>query len=124
MHEAVFSGKPILEHGVRTLDIAKRLLDYGYYAPTIYFPLIVPEALMIEPTETETPETLKAFCDTLEKILQEIKENPDLVKQAPHTTPVRRLDEVKAAREPILKWDSWNEPQSISSSIEQSPSKK
>ena len=125
MHEAVFSGTPILEHGVRTLDIAKRLLDYGYYAPTVYFPLIVPEALMIEPTETETPETLKAFCDTVEKIISEIKDNPDLVKQAPHTTPVRRLDEVKAAREPVLKWDSWNEPQLTTSSFaEPSPSKK
>jgi glycine dehydrogenase subunit 2 len=114
MHEAVFSGTPILEHGVRTLDIAKRLLDYGYYAPTIYFPLIVPECLMIEPTETETPETLKAFCDTVEKIIQEVKENPELLKTAPHNTPVRRLDEVKAAREPVLKWPSWDEQQSAS----------
>src|SRR5205823_11566466 len=102
MHEAVFSGTPILEHGVKTLDIAKRLLDYGYYAPTIYFPIIVPEALMIEPTETETPETLEEFCVTVEKIAQEIRENPQLVKEAPHTTPVRRVDEVKAAREPVL----------------------
>ncbi len=116
MHEAVFSGTPVLEHGVKTLDIAKRLLDYGYYAPTIYFPLIVPEAMMIEPTETETPETLDEFCQTIEKIIQEIKDNPELVKQAPHTTPVRRLDEVKAAREPILKWDGWNEPQTASTS--------
>ncbi len=113
MHEAVFSGTPILEHGVRTLDIAKRLLDYGYYAPTVYFPLIVPEALMIEPTETETPETLKAFCDTIEKIIQEIKDDPEMVKHAPHTTPVKRLDEVKAAREPNLRWSTWNESQEI-----------
>jgi glycine dehydrogenase subunit 2 len=110
MHEAVFSGTPILEHGVKTLDIAKRLLDYGFYAPTIYFPLIVPEAMMIEPTETETPETLIQFCDTVEKIIQEIKADPDMVKHAPYTTPVRRLDEVKAAREPVLKWNGWNEP--------------
>lgn len=110
MHEAVFSGTPVLEHGVKTLDIAKRLLDYGFYAPTIYFPLIVPEAMMIEPTETETPETLIQFCDTVEKIIQEIKTDPDMVKHAPYTTPVRRLDEVKAAREPVLKWNGWNEP--------------
>lgn len=115
MHEAVFSGTPILEHGVKTLDIAKRLLDYGYYAPTIYFPLIVPEAMMIEPTETETPETLDDFCTVIEKIITEIKTNPELVKHAPHTTPVRRLDEVKAAREPVLKWAGWDEPVSASS---------
>jgi glycine dehydrogenase subunit 2 len=120
MHEAVFSGSPILEHGVKTLDIAKRLLDYGFYAPTIYFPLIVPEAMMIEPTETETPETLIEFCTTVEKIIQEVKENPDVVKQAPHTTPVRRLDEVKAAREPILKWDSWSEPLKLGDASRQS----
>ncbi len=110
MHEAVFSGVTLQEHGVKTLDLAKRLLDYGYYAPTIYFPLIVPEALMIEPTETETPETLDEFCSTIEKIFAEIKTTPELVKTAPHTTPVRRLDEVKAAREPVLKWNGWDEP--------------
>jgi glycine dehydrogenase subunit 2 len=110
MHEAVFSGTPVLEKGVKTLDVAKRLLDYGYYAPTIYFPLIVPEALMIEPTETETPETLAAFCDTMEKIIKEIHDDPAVVKEAPHSTPVRRLDEVKAAREPVLRWDTKNEP--------------
>lgn len=104
MHEAVFSGTPALKNGTKTLDIAKRLLDYGYYAPTVYFPLIVPECMMIEPTETETPETLKAFCETMEKIAQEILTDPEMVKHAPHTTPVRRLDEVKAAREPMLKW--------------------
>src|SRR5258706_176966 len=116
MHEAVFSGTPIFQHGVRTLDIAKRLLDYGYYAPTIYFPLIVSESLMIQPTQTETPETLTAFCDTAEKIIAEIKTNPELVKSAPHTTPVRRLDEVKAAREPNLRWPTWSEPQKYPSS--------
>jgi glycine dehydrogenase subunit 2 len=110
MHEAVFSGSPLAEFGIKTLDLAKRLLDYGYYAPTIYFPLIVHEALMIEPTETETPETLEAFCATVQKIVDEAKENPELVKTAPHTTPVRRLDEVKAAREPVLKWPGWDEP--------------
>jgi len=115
MHEAVFSGEPILEHGVKTLDIAKRLLDYGFYAPTVYFPLIVPEAMMIEPTETETPETLKAFCDTVEKIIKEIHDDPDYVKHAPTTTPVGRLDEVRAAREPVLRWETWQEPQMLDS---------
>ncbi len=108
MHEAVFSGVPALKNGTKTLDIAKRLLDYGYYAPTVYFPLIVPECLMIEPTETETPETLEAFCTTIEKIAREIETDPEMVKHAPHTTPVQRLDEVQAAREPVLKWPSWN----------------
>ncbi len=117
MHEAVFSGSPLAEFGVKTLDLAKRLLDYGYYAPTIYFPLIVPEALMIEPTETETPETLDDFCRTVEKIIDEAKTDPQLVKTAPHTTPVRRLDEVKAAREPIVKWDGWNEPTKFNADV-------
>ncbi|OVE75770.1 glycine dehydrogenase (aminomethyl-transferring) [bacterium F11] len=110
MHEAVFSGLPALKGGVRTLDIAKRLLDYGFYAPTVYFPLIVPECLMIEPTETETPETIDKFCQAIEKIAAEIQTNPELVKKAPHTTPVRRLDEVTAARQPILKWETHDEP--------------
>ncbi|HRT71779.1 MAG TPA: aminomethyl-transferring glycine dehydrogenase subunit GcvPB [Syntrophales bacterium] len=101
MHECVFSGrKQVKESGVHTSDIAKRLLDYGYHPPTIYFPLIVPEAIMIEPTETESKETLDAFCDAMIAIAGEAKENPELVKSAPLTTPVRRLDEVKAAREP------------------------
>jgi glycine dehydrogenase subunit 2 len=106
MHEAVFSGLPILSGGVKTLDIAKRLLDYGFYAPTIYFPLIVPECLMIEPTETETRETLDSFVRALESIADEIKKDPEFVKGAPYTTPVRRPDEVRAAREPVLRWPS------------------
>jgi glycine dehydrogenase subunit 2 len=110
MHEAVFSGTPLMEYGIKTIDLAKRLLDYGYYAPTIYFPLIVPEAIMIEPTETETPETLEAFCQTVEKIIEEAKTDVEMVKHAPHTTPVRRLDEVKAAREPMLRWETADEP--------------
>lgn len=104
MHEVVFSGRPLKRYGVRTLDLAKRLLDYGFHAPTIYFPLIVPEALMIEPTETETKETLDAFVEAIKKIVQEAKENPELLHEAPHTTPVRRLDEVRAARQPILRF--------------------
>lgn len=105
MHECVFSGKrQVKESGVHTTDIAKRLLDYGYHPPTIYFPMIVPEAIMIEPNETESKETLDAFCETMITIAREAKENPDLVKSAPLTTPVRRLDDVKAAREPDVCW--------------------
>jgi glycine dehydrogenase subunit 2 len=105
MHECVFSGKrQVKESGVHTTDIAKRLLDYGYHPPTIYFPMIVPEAIMIEPNETESKETLDAFCDTMITIAGEAKENPELVKSAPLTTPVRRLDDVRAAREPDVCW--------------------
>lgn len=105
MHECVLTpSKEILEKGVKTLDIAKRLLDYGFHAPTIYFPLIVHEALMIEPTETENKETLDEFIDAMKKIYEEAKNNPQLVKNAPHTTPVKRLDEVGAARNPNLRW--------------------
>jgi glycine dehydrogenase subunit 2 len=104
MHEVVVSGEGAFGPGVRTLDVAKRLLDYGYYAPTIYFPLIVPESMMIEPTENESKETLDHFVETLKTIIGESKATPDLVKTAPHTTPVRRLDEVKAAREPRLRY--------------------
>lgn len=102
MHEFVLSFKK--QKGVSTLDIAKRLLDYGFHAPTIYFPLIVEEALMIEPTETESKETLDAFASALINIANEIETQPELLKDAPHTTPVARLDEVKAAREPNLMW--------------------
>lgn len=105
MHEFVLSGRRQKKLGVTTLDIAKRLLDYGFYAPTIYFPLIVEEALMIEPTETESRETLDAFADAMIKIAEEVENNPELVKGAPHSTPVGRLDEVKAARKPDLRWD-------------------
>ncbi|MEN6467122.1 MAG: aminomethyl-transferring glycine dehydrogenase subunit GcvPB [Syntrophaceae bacterium] len=105
MHECVFTGnRQVRESGVHTSDVAKRLLDYGYHPPTIYFPLIVPEAIMIEPNETESRETLDAFCDTMIKIAGEARSNPDLLKSAPLTTPVKRLDEVKAAREPDVCW--------------------
>jgi glycine dehydrogenase subunit 2 len=104
-HEFVISAKWQKEkYGVKALDIAKRLLDYGFHPPTIYFPLIVEEALMIEPTETESKETLDAFCEAMIKIAKECETNPELVKSAPHTTPVRRLDEAKAARELNLRW--------------------
>ncbi|MEN8261247.1 MAG: aminomethyl-transferring glycine dehydrogenase subunit GcvPB [Pseudomonadota bacterium] len=92
------------ETGVIALDFAKRLLDYGFHAPTVYFPLLVPECLLIEPTETENKETLDAFIDTMAKILKEAYETPERVKQAPHETPVRRLDEVRAARHLDLVW--------------------
>jgi glycine dehydrogenase subunit 2 len=98
MHEFVLSADTQKERGVKTLDIAKRLLDYGYHAPTIYFPLIVHEALMIEPTETETKETLDEFAKALLSIDEETKTSPDTVKSAPTTTPVRRLDDALAAR--------------------------
>ncbi len=104
MHEVVFSARNQKARGVRGLDIAKRLLDYGFHAPTMYFPLIVDEALMIEPTETESKETLDAFIEAMRAIDRESRENPELVKGAPHTTPVSRLDEARAARQPNLRW--------------------
>ncbi len=104
LHEFVLSGIKQKEKGATTLNIAKRLLDYGQYAPTIYFPLVVKEALMIEPTETENIDTLNKFVETMKIISREIKESPELVKNAPYSTPVRKLDEVKAARETNLRW--------------------
>ncbi|MFA6958274.1 MAG: aminomethyl-transferring glycine dehydrogenase subunit GcvPB [Thermoanaerobaculia bacterium] len=104
LHEVVFDDKNQLVNDVHTLDIAKRLMDFGFHPPTIYFPLIVPGALMIEPTESEPKEELDAFCDAMLAIAREAAETPELVKSAPHTTPVRRLDEARAARQPILKW--------------------
>ena len=105
MHEFVIDNTPYAKKtGVRTLDMAKRLLDYNYHPPTIYFPLIVHEAMMIEPTETESRETLDAFADAMLKIADEAKNTPDLVKKAPHTMPVKRLDEVRAAKNPNVKW--------------------
>jgi len=99
LHEVVFSGTNLREHGIKTLDVAKRLLDYGMHAPTIYFPLIVPEALMIEPTETESRESLDAFIAAMRRIADEARTNPEALRQAPLTTPVRRLDEARASRE-------------------------
>ena len=99
-HEFVFDGLADKSTGVTTLDIAKRLLDYGYHAPTIYFPLLFHQSIMIEPTETESKETLDEFIAVMKKVAKEAIENPDVVKSAPHTTPVRRLDETTAARFP------------------------
>ena len=92
--------------GVDAMDFAKRLLDFGIHSPTTYFPLLIPECFLIEPTETETKAELDAFVDALIMIRAEAESNPQLVKQAPHTTPVRRLDDVKAARELDLKWSA------------------
>lgn len=103
MHEFVVQADRYLDRGVKALDIAKRLLDYGVHAPTIYFPLIVKECLLIEPTESESKATLDGFVEILRQIIQEIEENPELVKQAPHNQPVSRLDETRAARNPVLK---------------------
>jgi glycine dehydrogenase subunit 2 len=102
MHEFVLSGTLPGAPGVHTVDIAKRLMDFGFHPPTVYFPLIVPEALMIEPTETESKETLDAFADALIQIAREAREDPELLTTAPHVTPVARLDEVGAARTPVL----------------------
>src|SRR5687767_13148439 len=104
MHEFVLSGAPMKrELQIKTLDLAKRLLDHGFHPPTVYFPLLVEEALLIEPTETETRETLDAFADAVAEILREAAEDPEIARTAPHTTPVRRLDEAGAARRPVIR---------------------
>jgi glycine dehydrogenase subunit 2 len=104
MHEVVFSDKRQAVHGVKTGDIAKRLIDYGFHPYTVSFPLIVHGALMIEPTESESREELDLFIDAMRSIAREAEEIPELVKTAPHSTRVSRLDEVQAARKPILRW--------------------
>ena len=104
-HEFVFDGLKDKSTGVTTLDVAKRLLDYGYHAPTIYFPFLFHQALMIEPTESESKETLDGFIAVMRKIAQEAAENPELVKTAPHSTPVHRLDDTKAALKQIVTWN-------------------
>ncbi|WP_422123170.1 aminomethyl-transferring glycine dehydrogenase subunit GcvPB [Planococcus sp. X10-3] len=103
-HEFVLSGRRQKKLGVRTLDMAKRLLDFGYHPPTIYFPINVEEGMMIEPTETESKETLDAFIDAMIQIAREVEENPEIVQDAPHTTVIKRLDETKAARKPVLRY--------------------
>lgn len=104
MHEFVISGKNQAETGVHTINIAKRMMDYGIHPPTVYFPLIVPEAIMIEPTESESKEVLDNFVEIMEKIAKEAKENPEIVLNAPHTTPVLKIDETLAARNPNLRY--------------------
>jgi len=104
MHECVFSDKLQSENGVHTLDIAKRLIDYGFHPPTIYFPLVVSGAIMIEPTETENKETIDRFINAMLSIAEESKNSPDMVKDAPHSTEIGRLDETGAAKKPVLRW--------------------
>jgi glycine dehydrogenase subunit 2 len=104
-HEFVVSAKSLKDDtGISAMDVAKNLLDYGIHPPTVYFPLIVPEALMVEPTETEPVEVLDSLIDAIEDIVRRSKDNPEEVRSAPHTTPVKRVDEVKAARHPVLRW--------------------
>ena len=106
LHEVVFSGsRQRRRHGVRTYDIAKRLIDHGFHPPTVYFPLIVDEALMIEPTETEPPEAIEALADALIAIAEEAERDPDTLRDAPWTAPIGRLDETTAARRPVLRWE-------------------
>lgn len=106
MHEFVLSITDWKDQGIKALDVAKRLLDYGFHAPTVYFPLIVEEAVMVEPTETESKETLDDFVQALICIREEILNEPEVVHNAPHKMPVKRLDDVVAARKPVLHWDS------------------
>jgi glycine dehydrogenase subunit 2 len=106
MHEAVFTLKELKQYGVKALDVAKRIIDYGYHPPTMYFPLIVPECLMIEPTETESVETLDAFVEALRQIADEARTNPQLLLDAPQTAPVQRVDEVYAAKNLNVAWAS------------------
>jgi len=103
MHEFVLSAEPLRQHGVRALDLAKRLLDYGVHPPTTYFPLIVKEALMVEPTETESKDDLDALVAAVRAVVGEAHTDPELLRTAPHTMPVGRLDEVAAARNPVLR---------------------
>src|SRR5262249_34375246 len=104
MHEFVLSARNLKrEHGITALDVAKRLMDFGIHPPTIYFPLVVPQALMIEPTETETRERLDEFVAAMEQIAREAASDAELLRTAPHTRPVQRLDEVRAAKDPVVK---------------------
>jgi glycine dehydrogenase subunit 2 len=104
MHECVFSDKLQQRYGVTTMDIAKRLMDYGFHPPTVYFPLVVSGAMLIEPTETETLGTLDSFVDAMLAIAEEARTTPELLKNAPVNTRVSRVDETRAARNPILRW--------------------
>lgn len=113
LHEAVFTDRELEQKtGVKTLDVAKRLIDYGFHPPTVYFPLVVRGALMIEPTETESRQTIDAFISAMENILREAQEDPNLLKTAPHLSRVRRLDEARAARKPRLRWSASESPDS------------
>jgi glycine dehydrogenase subunit 2 len=114
MHEFVLSARTLKrEHGSTALDVAKRLMDFGIHPPTIYFPLVVPEALMIEPTETETKERLDGFVEAMLQIRREAEQDPELLRTAPHTRPVQRLDEVRAAKEPVVRYDFGRESTTV-----------
>jgi len=104
MHEVVISDKHLKETGCTTLDVAKRLIDYGFHPPTVYFPLVVKGAMLVEPTETESKQSLDEFVEAMEAISREAREEPDTLKHAPHSTRLGRLDETKAARHPVLRW--------------------
>jgi glycine dehydrogenase subunit 2 len=121
MHEFVLSGRGLRRYGIKTLDVAKRLLDFGVHAPTVYFPLIVEEAMMIEPTETETLDRLDHFAGAMERIAIEAAEQPDLLHEAPLSTPVSRLDEGRAARELVLHWKA--RPKRAAGAPETSPAR-
>jgi glycine dehydrogenase subunit 2 len=119
MHEFVLSARRLKrDHGITALDVAKRLMDYGFHPPTIYFPLVVAEALMVEPTETETKETLDAFADAMLAIAREADEEPELIKDAPHGRPVRRVDEVLAAKRAVVKYGFDEHPDLSSEPVE------
>ena len=107
-HEFVFDGLADKSTGVTTMDVAKRLLDYGYHAPTIYFPLLFHESLMIEPTENESKETIDGFISVMRTIAREARETPDVIKQAPYNTPIGRVDDVLAARHPVVTFKQMN----------------
>jgi glycine dehydrogenase subunit 2 len=104
MHEFVSTAKPLRKHGIRAMDVAKRMIDLGFHPSTVYFPLVVEEAMMVEPTETESKETLDAFAEALLQVASEAESNPDLLHDAPVTAPVGRLDEARAARQLKLRW--------------------
>jgi glycine dehydrogenase subunit 2 len=124
MHEVVFSDAIQKKNGVNTMDIAKRLIDYGFHPYTTAFPLIVPGALMIEPTESESKEECDLFIDAMRAIADEAATDPELVKMAPHTTRVTRLDEVTAARKPILRWKAAHDAAAPASTKEEARPKK
>jgi glycine dehydrogenase subunit 2 len=113
MHEVVFSDRRQVKNGIKTGDIAKRLIDYGFHPYTTSFPLIVPGALMIEPTESESREELDLFVDAMRQIAREAEENPEVILSAPHSTRVSRLDETAAARKPVLRWKAPPAPTSL-----------
>ncbi len=119
MHEFVLSARALKrEHGITAFDVAKRLMDYGFHPPTVYFPLVVHEALMIEPTETEAKETLDEFVEAMLAIAREAAESPELIHEAPHGRPVRRLDEVRAAKQPVLRYDFGVTNETVSDSVQ------